>query len=276
MIDITDAIFERLTRPNPGSHKGQNGRVFVIAGSEKFHGAMLLVVQAASRICDMVYVHSVVRNLSLIEKLRSEVAVFIAVPPKEVEHTIQFADAIVIGPGLETTDDAGEEVAEATRKFVQDILVKHPQKKVVVDATALWHVDPKCLHANCIVTPHSREFQNVFQMEPSADNVLLAAKRFGGVVVLKGSVDFVSDGKDIYANHTGNVGMTKGGTGDTLAGIIGALATKNDILTSSLAGTYWVGAAGDVLYKKKNTFYNAEDVVGALGDVWREIKCDIL
>jgi len=89
---------------------------------------------------------------------------------------------------------------------------------------------------------------------------------------LKGKSDFISDGKKLYENTTGNVGMTKGGTGDVLAGLIGALAATNDNLTAALAGTYLNGLAGDRLYEKVGTFYNAEDLVGAVGEVWKKIR----
>ena len=65
--------------------------------------------------------------------------------------------------------------------------------------------------------------------------------------------------------------MTKGGTGDVLAGLVGGLAAKNDPLTAALAGAYLNGLAGDRLYEKKGTFYNAEDLTEELGRVWKEM-----
>jgi len=267
-MNIGSDVLKRLNRPSPDSHKGQNGRVLIIAGSHKYHGALLLCVQAVSRIVDMVYVYTSENNWPLIEQLKSETATFIAVHSGELERTVNLVDCIIIGPGLETTDEFGEEVAEGNRNFVHELLVKHSDKKFVVDATALWHVDANCLHKNCIVTPHSREFEAVFKMSPSAENTQKAAQSFGGVVVLKGAVDAISDGTQLYENHSGNVGLTKGGTGDVLAGVIGGLASTNDNLIASLAGTYLVGLAGDRLFEKSGTFYNAEDVVKELGEVW--------
>ncbi|PIR75399.1 MAG: NAD(P)H-hydrate dehydratase [Candidatus Magasanikbacteria bacterium CG_4_9_14_0_2_um_filter_42_11] len=272
MQTLDSAILKQLTKTNDTSHKGQNGRVLVIAGSQKYHGAMLLCIQAVSRIVDMVYVSTTENNWPLIDALKSDITTFISVKPGELEKTIQLVDSIIIGPGMETTNGAGEEIIEENREFVHDLLKKHPDKKFVVDATALWHVNPDCLHENCIVTPHSREFEEVFKMPPSAEATQTAANSFGGVVVLKGKSDFISDGKKLYENTTGNVGMTKGGTGDVLAGLIGALAATNDNLTAALAGTYLNGLAGDRLYEKVGTFYNAEDLVGAVGEVWKKIR----
>lgn len=270
MKQVTAAILDAVQRPAPESHKGQNGRVLIIAGSDKFHGAMLMATQAASRIVDMVAVYTTPGNRHLVDQLKSEMAAFVAVRDEDLEAAIQLADCIVIGPGMETTDSAGVEQAEETRAFVHDVIVEHKAKKWVIDASALWHIDTDCLHENCIVTPHSREFTNTFGLEPTAENTKIAAQEFGGVVVLKGHHDFISDGAEIFENTTGNPGMTKGGTGDVLAGVVGGLAATNDLLTAALAGTFLTGLAGDRLEKQVGTFFNAEDVIRSVGEVWRE------
>lgn len=262
MPRVTSAILKKLTLSNTSSHKGQNGRILVIAGSNTYHGALLLTIMAASRVVDIVYVHSVPQNLRLIQKLRSEIATFIAVSKKELWKTVELCDAVIVGPGL-------AESAETVR-LVKKLLTAYPNKKTVVDATALWHVDPKLLHKNCIATPHSREFANTFKEKPDGANVLSVAKKYGCIVVLKGPIDFISDGKKLYENKTGNVGMTKGGTGDVLSGLIGALAATNDPLTAALAGAYLNGSAGGRLLKKVGTFYNAEDLMLELGRLWKK------
>jgi ADP-dependent NAD(P)H-hydrate dehydratase / NAD(P)H-hydrate epimerase len=272
MRAITSTILQSLTQPKPASHKGQNGRVLVIAGSEKFHGAMLLVVQAASRLVDMVYVYSTDDNLELIESLRSKIAVFIGVQKKELKKTLDLVGSIVIGPGLETTNEKGEEVSTNIESLVHMILSTHSRTPTVIDATAFWHVHPEDLHETCIATPHAREFSHVFDMEATPQNVQRAAASFGGIVVLTGQTDYISDGEALYENTTGNVGMTKGGTGDALAGVIGALAATNDPLTAACAGAYLTGAAGDALYEKTQTFYNAEDVVEEMGNIFGQIR----
>ena len=260
MIDVSADVFKKLNKSDASSHKGDNGRVLVIAGSDKYHGALLLSVQAASRIVDMVYVHSVESNMPLVQKLKSEVATFIMVTNEELWETVGLSDVVMVGPGLEESEE--------NKALVKRLLKDYPNEKVVIDATAFWHVDPKLLHENCIVTPHTREFENTFQCEAKADNVLLMAEKFGCTIVLTGPTDYISNGKGVYENKTGNVGMTKGGTGDVLVGLVGGLFSFNDPLNSALAGAYLNGLAGDNLYKEKNSFYNAEDVVGELGRIW--------
>lgn len=260
---INSDILKALVKPNIASHKGQNGRILVIAGSDKYHGALLMAVKSASRIIDMVYVHSVDANLKLIEKLKSEIATFICVTAGELWETVDLVDAILIGPGLEES--------RLNRKLVERLLKEHPDKKVIVDATALWHVDPELLHPNCVVTPHSREFMNVFGCDPTEENVLKMAKYYQCKIVFTSATDIISDGKDVWLNKTGNEGMTKGGTGDVLSGLITGLSATNDLLISAQVGAYLNGLAGDRLKAKVGTFFNAEDLIGELGEVWKEL-----
>lgn len=254
---IDSSIFGQLKKPSPESHKGDNGRVLVIAGSEKYHGALLLAIQAASRLVDVVYVYTWEGNRRLVEQLKSEIFVFINIKSDELWEKIEQVDAILIGPGVEESKNINE--------ILKKILKKYYHKKTIIDATAAWVADPKLLHKNCVVTPHAVEFEHLFNCAPIPENVLKMAKYYQCVIALKGKCDYVSDGKELYENRTGNVGMTKGGTGDVLAGLVCGFSAKNDPLTSALAGVYLNGLAGDRLFERRGTFYNAEDVVGELG-----------
>ena len=260
---IDQSVFKKLKKPDSDSHKGQNGRLLIIAGSEKFHGALLLAVQTASRIVDMVYVYTTPNNRSLIEKLKSDIAVFIPVLEEELWETADMVDAILIGPGMAETEE--------TVEIVQTLLTNHEDKKVVVDATAMWHLNPAWINDNTILTPHSREFEQVYKCKPISEHVKTMSIEYGGTVLLKGKYDYVSNNGELWENQTGNVGMTKGGTGDVVSGIIAALACRNDNFTAVKTGIYLAGLAGDRLYKKRGTFYNAEELIESLGEVWKKL-----
>ena len=254
-----------INRPKPKSHKGENGRMLVIAGSEKFHGALILAVQAASRVVDVIYIYSTEENCELIKKMKSQIASFITVMDGELWETAKKADAILIGPGLAEV----QENVDLTR----DMLKKYPKKKTVIDATALWHLKPEWLHSNCILTPHRLEFENVFKCDATPENVEKMAAKYDVTIVLTGYVDFISNGKENWQNKTGNAGMTKGGTGDILAGLITAFASTNHPLPSALAGAFLNGYVGDKLHSEVGTFYNSEDLSKAVGRVWRNGCC---
>ena len=259
---VDSSILSHLNRPQRQSHKGENGRILIIAGSDKYHGSLLLSVQSASRIADLIYIHSVEKNSKLIDKLRSEIATFINIDENDLWPTAGKMDVIMFGPGMDNS--------RQTKELTDTILKKFTNKKIVADATALRVLNPENLHENCIITPHMEEFESLFKCLATPQNVLKMAKQFNCVIVLKGVTDYISNGNLIYENQTGNAGMTKGGTGDVLAGLIGGLYVKNDALTAALAGTYLNGLAGDRLYEVKNTFYNAEDVIFELGKIWGE------
>jgi NAD(P)H-hydrate epimerase len=84
------------------------------------------------------------------------------------------------------------------------------------------------------------------RLEERVADVEKAAAELKAVVLLKGQVDVVCDGKRVKLNFTGNSGMTVGGTGDVLSGVVGALlAQKNDAFEAAVAGAFVNGAAGD-------------------------------
>ena len=109
-----------------------------------------------------------------------------------------------------------------------------------------------------VFTPHSGEFELLTGFKPSKNfnsrmnEVKDLAKRFNGTMILKGNIDIISDGKNIRLNRTGNPGMTVGGTGDVLSGIIGCLlAQGNDPFDSAVVGAFINGAAGDFAVEEK-------------------------
>ena len=87
------------------------------------------------------------------------------------------------------------------------------------------------------------------------------AKKYGCIIVVKGKEDYVASDTQFKINKTGNVGMTKGGTGDVLAGLIASFACQNDLFISATAGVFINGLAGDRLKKKVSSYYNASDLI---------------
>lgn len=102
------------------------------------------------------------------------------------------------------------------------------------------------------------------------DKIKWFAKTYRCIVLVKGERDIVCDGSDESAGVTccviegGNGGMTKGGTGDVLAGLIAAFATKNDPMRATVAGSFINKQAGDALYQKVGPFFNASDLAGQI------------
>lgn len=242
-----------LYKPSPDSHKGQNGRLLIIGGSKRFHGAPLLAAKIASKIVDLVYFCSTPENNELIKNLKSELCEFIAISCKEVEEFVDKSDCVVVGPGM------GED--RKIKETVETLLKKFPKQKFVIDADPLRIIDSSRLTKNCVVTPHAGEFKDLFSIFASKESALAMAQKYGCTVVLKGRTDIICSPFECKINTTGNQGMTKGGTGDVLAGLIAALACKNDLFLAACTGTFVNGLAGDRLKEKVSYYFNASDLV---------------
>lgn len=261
---------QKLWFPPMETHKGQNGKLTIVGGSHLFHGASLWALKVASRIVDMVFYASTPENNQLAEKLKGEIFDFIAVPRGKVEEYIEESDAVLIGPGLprEEGRDLGEDV---TRDLTERLLKKFPQKKWVLDAGSLQTMDTDWLSANTLITPHHQEFQNLFKLEATEENVPLMAKKYGCAILLKGVTDVVCSRGDCRLVEGGNAGMAKGGTGDVLAGLAAALACKNDLFLAACCGSYINKKAGDELYLRVGPYFNASDLCEEIPRVMREL-----
>ena len=285
MEEIGKEIFKKLYKPPADSHKGQNGKLTIIGGSKLFHGASLWALKTASRIVDMVFYSTVKENEELTKKLKSEIYDFICVLRDEIEDYIRESDAVLIGPGMVRVE-GGLSGIEYTLKKIEKIneiknegiltyyltkylLKKFPNKKWIIDAGSLQMMEAAWLRnlKQVIITPHLKEFCQLFKCKITDKNskfyeklVSQKAKEYTCTIVLKGSTDIVCSPEKCVYNTTGNEGMTKGGTGDVLAGLITALACKNDLFLASCAGVYVNGLAGDELYKKVGPYFNASDL----------------
>ena len=256
--EITHKIIAKLNLPKPNSHKRDNGRLLIIAGSDKYFGSLIYCVKAASRLADLIYLLSTKENQKLIKKLKLQTAEFMPVGKFPDRKILTDIDCILIGPGLGTS---------ASAKRLTSMAIKS-NKKAVLDADALNVLDDnlkKNLSPLHILTPHHKEFYRLFQLTPTPENTSKMAKKYHCTIILKGPVDVIAEPNGIVSlNKTGNAGMTKGGTGDVLAGLVSGLYCTNSAYTSAAAGTFINGLAGDELYKKSGTFYNAEDLVNQI------------
>ncbi len=253
----------RLLAPRDAqSHKGDNGRILVIGGGA-YSGAPALTALASLRAgADIVTVAAplsvadIIASFSpnlIVSTLTSDVLV-----PDDVliiKELIPKHDVVVIGMGL------GE--SKLTDRAVRAIVPLC--KKVVVDADALGSLEFPL--EGGIITPHKTEFKLLCEKDhlKNEKNRQGMVKRFAEknnvVVLLKGKTDIISDGISIKMNRTGNVGMTVGGTGDVLAGIVGAIYAKNNALEAAVAGAFINGRAGDIAFEKYGCGLLATDII---------------
>ncbi len=256
------------------SKKGDFGKVLVVGGSYLYSGSPAFNALSAYRAgADLVTIFG---PECVADPVRSFGPDIIFYPykndffsSKNIEQALDLAnknDVVVIGGGLTRT----EETKTAARKFLSDV-----NKPCVVDADAIHSlVDSKVkLPKSSIITPHAYEFYVLTgkKVDNKISNriklVKDAAKKYNCTVLLKGHTDIISDGSKTDINHTGSPYMTKGGFGDTLAGICGALLCRTDSFTAACAAAYINGAAGAAAAKKCGESTMASDLIKEIASV---------
>lgn len=280
MKSFTASNLREIYQPHRDSNGEDNGQVTIIGGSHLFHGAPLFGVKVASRIVDMVFFSSPEPSLEKSAeglKLRQDLYSFIWSPWDEVEKYIAKSDAVLIGPGFMrySSEHAPhgqdmhvcDEVCQKTRKVTKDLLDKFPDKKWVIDAGSLQVISPEWIPSNAIVTPNKKEYEWLFDgMDPKE-----AAKKYNCIIVRKGPITTVYSPDEQIEVNGGNPGLTKGGTGDTQAGLTVALLAKNDPVLAACAASFLTKAAAEHLSKKVGLMYNADDLANAIPQVYNEL-----
>ena len=251
--------------PSPDSHKGQNGKLLIIGGSKLFHAASKWSLDVASKIVDMVFYASVKENNQLIQEAKGEFWNGIVVEKKDIKHYAQEADCILIGPGMDRSWQ--------TKWLVNRLVKQFKNKKMVIDAGALQMIDVKLLNSNHIVTPHHQEMTLLQSRDARFDSDQYQAPCY---CLLKGREDRLFSPQGLQKVIAGgNAGMTKGGTGDVLAGLLAALYCKNDALSSMQLASLANKQAGDLLYQIQGPFFNASDLVETIPKVlWSQVGGD--
>ena len=245
----------------PDTHKGDVGRVFLLAGSRELSGAAALCTNGALRVGAGLVTLGLPKSLHapMVEKLTE--AMFKVLPQTkegtlsvqafpEILSTIERMDAVAIGPGLSQHPQ--------TKALVRQLLPKIT-KPLVLDADGLNALAEdvgllKKLLLPIILTPHPGEMGRLIRQsanEVQRDRERTAvefAKLHKVIVVLKGHGTVVAsyDGA-VYINETGNPGMASGGFGDVLTGmIVGLLGQKLSLYDAARLGVYLHGLAGDL------------------------------
>lgn len=270
----------------PDAHKGDAGRVLVVAGSAGKTGAAHLALAGALR-----------GGAGLVTlAARPEVLpLALAGRPEAMSHALPAGgalgraellallaaadgmDAVVIGPGI----PRGPETAELLRAFLERARIP-----AVLDADALNALaeSPRLLaglESPVVVTPHPGEMARLAGRsvgEVQEDRIGIAAakaREWGVVVVLKGARTVVADpASPPSVVPVGNAGMATGGTGDVLAGLVGALLGSHVPAPAAARAAAWVhGRAGDLVAARLGQRgLLAADLADAIGEVWAEWK----
>ncbi len=263
-----------VVRPARDSHKGDNGRVLIVGGGP-FTGAPHYAGLAAMRSgADLVHVATCRDAAAILSTWGPDLMIHdvceggvlapVALPA--IERLIARVDAVVIGPGLGVSD-ASRELARGTI-----LAARRAGKAIVVDADGLDAIDADTIGGAMVLTPHGREFHDLTSWKPTRANVARYAREHGVVVLRKGPEDVVA-GERTKVCRRGHPAMTVGGTGDALAGAVGALLAKGATpFDAACAGAYLVGCAGEAAAEMRSIGITASDVIEALPLILRRLE----
>ena len=272
----------KLPQRKKDSHKGDNGTVLVVGGSKNFVGAVTLAGLATLRSgCDLVKIIAPEKvawaiNAYSPDIITEKIAQSDFFSPSHfdiIKNSMEKFDVLLIGNGIGLNKE--------TKIFCQKT-IKNIKKLKVIDADAIKSISMSDAE-NSIITPHSKELE-YFLLNSKIDKSIIneitnerdiikklqfikeIAQKFldkNNIILLKGRIDIIISKDEVFYNKTGNAGMTKGGTGDILAGLCaGYLAQSKNLLQSAINAAYFNGLIGDILLKKKKGFtYLASDMV---------------
>ncbi len=267
------------------SHKGDYGKLFIVAGSLGMSGAAILAAKGAMRTGVGLLFLGVPRILNQIVETNLLEVISKPLPQtKDGSLSLQsysfiydFAartDALVLGPGLSLN--------KQTQKLVRKLLsaIKIP---LLIDADGLNAVgtNPNFLRQASVITPHLGEMGRLLKISPrevqkrKKEIARDFACKYKTTVILKGFETVVSssEGK-IYVNKSGNPGMATAGAGDVLAGMVGALLARGfSPFEAAKVGVYLHGCAGDLAAEEKGQeSMLASDIIEKIPHAIKEIR----
>lgn len=254
MLDeMKEMILRAYPTRDPWAHKGDFGYVMIIAGSKKYSGSPIFNAVAALRTgADVIVVRGHPRAMDI----SAQYAPDIITEPFDDEFSLSDVDhvlndlptyqSLILGCGIERS----ERSFDAMRRLIEGSTIP-----MVLDAEAIRAVvgHYEVLKGkNVILTPNTEEFR-VLTGETVGPNenerkekVQKWANLLGATILLKGNSDIIAHGARVYVNKTGSPYMTKGGFGDVLTGITGAIfARTKDPFIAACVAAYLSGKAGE-------------------------------
>ena len=216
---VTPAILDLVPRRKPGDTKYTAGSVLVVGGSPGMTGAVCLSAEAAFR-ADAGYVAVAAPSESL-PVIETRLLEAVKRPLDDVWEGVERAGALALGPGL------GRERTELVRRLLEETNLP-----AVVDADALWQLEPVAREAETVLTPHSGELARLLGEEAAwvdahrLEALRRAVERFDCVVLLKGEGTLVGAPGAGALVAGGFPSLATAGTGDVLTGVIGAFLAK--------------------------------------------------
>ena len=266
-LDISAVTKKLVSRPR-NSHKGLFGHVLIVGGNLGMSGAARLAAEAAARVgAGLVSIATRVDHAYLINLSRPELMSHATEDPSELDPLIEKASVIGIGSGLGQSDWSKEMLSR----------VLESDKPLVLDADALNLIAfnevrlPSGKH-NWILTPHPAEAARLLGCDIARvqqdrfSAVMELHQKYGGIIVLKGAGTLItSEDFSIDIVTAGNPGMSSGGMGDVLTGVISGLVAQHlNLKEAAKIGAFIHSEAADRAARYGERGMMASDLMGQL------------
>jgi NAD(P)H-hydrate epimerase len=256
---VTEEILRLVPRKQEQDTKYSAGAVLVVGGSPGMTGAVCLAAEAAFR-ADAGYVAVAVPEASM-PVVETRLLEAVKAPLERVNQLAERASALAIGPGL----GRGEKERSLVRRLLAEL-----ELPAVVDADALFELEPAEWPAARVLTPHAGELGRLLGEESKwvdahrLEAVRRGADRYGCVVLLKGADTLVAaPGEDVLVSSSGRPSLATAGTGDVLSGILAAfLAKEMDARHAAAAAAFAHGRAAELAPQQVGMV--ASDLIEAL------------
>jgi NAD(P)H-hydrate epimerase len=288
---LDDSDIANIPKRSSAVDKGKCGKVLIIAGSETMGGAAVLSAEAALRSgCGLVKVFTHENNRgTLLKNVVEAIPVTYTDNIDELMTLCNWADCIVVGPGL-STDERAKQIFAIIMEFVANENIAADHRYVIMDADALnllarIHGEGKAeyrLGSNVIITPHVGEASRLLgtSIDVVKDDLIASAKRlakeYGCTAVLKDAASVITDGERVFINTSGNPGMATAGSGDVLTGVLAGVVCAyrgDDIVYYAALASYIHGRAGVVAQEKLGIAgMKAMDIAENVPYVMKDVK----
>lgn len=235
---IEEAVLDRLPRRSPAGNKFDSGNVLVVGGSRGLTGAVCMAAEAAIRAGAGYAAVAAPGDLEPILEAKLTEVMTLGVSgaegsldPEAAEAILEraaTANCVVLGPGLGRSEGAAALARDLSKRISGALLIDADGLNALgTDLEALSGPDRPL-----VITPHAGELGRLLGSDSGSierqrlESARGAARRCGGIVVLKGDDTIVTDGDRVAVNAVSSPGLATAGTGDVLSGTIAALVAR--------------------------------------------------
>lgn len=280
---IIDEKAVTMPKRKRNTHKGNYGKIKIVGGSARFVSAPLFSVLSSLRAGAGITTLVIPNSLKYFYSLSSHYGYTLDFLPdsekgvifdeSKADEIMSGATTIVVGMGMGNN--------ETTAKYVEHF-IKHFSGVLVIDADGLNALAKnieilknKDRKAQIILTPHIGEYARLnpnYNLKPSS--LMTWAKEYNVVIALKSSTTIISDGESLSFCTVGTPALAKGGSGDILAGIIGALSAIKDRKTAVENACVLLGLSGIIATKNAGNERSTIplDVINSIGNAISQIE----